>query len=62
MEAAYVSMSVSPLKRKLPSTNREAVRKRLKNLENNPDFKVLLAKELEKANGDVLSAWSALRR
>ena len=53
MEAAYVSTSVSPLKRKLPSTNREAVRKRLKNLENNPDFKVLLAKELEKANGGV---------
>ena len=53
MEAAYVSMSVSPLKRKLPSTNREAVRKRLQNLEKNPDFKVLLAKELEKANGGV---------
>ena len=48
-----MEVKVSPLKRKLPSTNREAVRKRLKNLENNPDFKVLLAKALEKANGGV---------
>jgi hypothetical protein len=41
------------LKRKLPSTNPEAVRKRSKNLEHSPDFKVLLAKELEKASGGV---------
>ena len=53
MEADYVSMGDSPLKRKLPSTNRKAVRKRLKNLENSPDFKVLLAKALEKASGGV---------
>jgi hypothetical protein len=51
LEVDYVSMKVSPLKRKLPSTNPEAVRKRLSTLENNPDSKVLLARELKKAGG-----------
>ena len=51
MEVCAIKVKSPEKKKKNKSDTKEAVRKRLNRLRENPDFKVLLAEELEKASG-----------
>jgi hypothetical protein len=51
MEVCTIKVKSSEKKRKQKSDSKEAVRKRLNHLRENPDVKALLAEELEKASG-----------
>jgi hypothetical protein len=55
MEVCTIKVKSPEKKRKQKSDSKEAVRKRLNRLRENPDVKALLAEELEKASGGELT-------